>query len=129
MEDQKIAFFIDDDQDFLHLIDEAIQHPNFQIKTLHVDNGYHAIDEIIKTKPDVLFIDFYLPRINGSQIVPIIKYVQSLSDLPIYFITGFSKDEIMPFIAAESYAGILTKSKSLREEVLKILEQLDRMAA
>jgi len=129
MNDQKIAFFIDDDQDFLELINEAVQHPNFQIKTLYVDNGYRAIDEIIKTKPDVLFLDFYLPRVNGSQILPIIKYVQSLSDLPVYFVTGFNKDEILPFIKAGDYAGILTKSNSLREEVLKILEEVDRSAA
>ncbi len=129
MNDQKIAFFIDDDQDFLELISEAVQHPNFQIKTLYVDNGYRAIDEIIKTKPDVLFIDFYLPKVNGSQILPIIKYVQSLSDLPVYFVTGFNKDEILPFIKTGDYAGILTKSNSFREEVLKILEEVDRAAA
>ncbi len=129
MDEPKIAFFIDDDQDFLRMIDEAIMHPNFQIKTLHVDNGYHAIDEIIKAKPDVLFIDFYLPRINGSQILPIIKYVQALSGVPVYFVTGFSKEKILPFLEAENYAGILTKSKSLREEVLKILENVGRMAA
>ncbi len=129
MNNTKIAFFIDDDEDFLELIHEVVQHPNFQIKTLHVDNGYHAIDEIIKIRPDVLFIDFYLPRANGSQILPIIKYVQALSDLPVYFITGFPKEEILPFIKESSCAGILSKNESLKEDVLKILEEVDRMAA
>ena len=129
MNEPKVAFFIDDDEDFLYLINQAIQHPNFQVKTLHVNNGYHAIDEIIKTKPDVLFLDFYLPRVNGSQILPIIKYVNSLSDLPVYFVTGFSKDEILPFIKDSNYAGILTKSNSLKEEVMKILEEVDRLVA
>lgn len=128
MSDPKIAFFIDDDQDFLQLVNEGIQHPHFEIKTLHVDNGYHAIDEIIKTKPDVLFIDFYLPRVNGSQILPIIQHVRSLSDLPVYFVTGFPKDEILPFLKEGNYAGILTKSNSLRDEVLKVLEQVDKAA-
>lgn len=129
MSNPKVAFFVDDDQDFLELVQGAIQHPNFEIKTLHVDNGYHAIDEIIKTNPDVLFIDFYLPRVNGSQILPIIQYVQSLSDLPVYFVTGFSKEEILPFLREGNYAGILTKGNSLREEVLKILEEVDKLAA
>lgn len=129
MSDPKIAFFIDDDQDFLELVNEGIQHPHFEIKTLCVENGYHAIDEIIKMKPDVLFIDFYLPRINAGQILPIIQYVQSLSDLPVYFVTGFSKEKILPFLKDSNYAGILTKSHSLRDEVLKILEQVDKLAA
>ncbi len=130
MDKRKIAFFIDDDPDFLELIKEAVQHPNFEIKTLHVDNGYHAIDEIIKTGPDVLFIDFYLPRINGSQILPVIQYIEAFSDLPVYFITGFSKEKIAPFINQNShYSGVLTKSNHLREEILQILENVDKLAA
>lgn len=130
MNNRKIAFFVDDDKDFLDLIQEGIQHPHFQIKTLHVNNGYHAIDEIIKTGPDILFIDFYLPRINGSQILPVIQYVQSLSDLPVYFITGFSKDKVIPLInKASHYSGVLTKSDHLREDILKILEDVDKLAA
>ncbi len=130
MDNRKVAFFGDDDPDFLTLIQEGIQHPHFEIKTLHVNNGYHAIDEIIKIGPDVLFIDFYLPRINGSQILPVIQYIQSLSDLPVYFITGFSKDKIIPLINKTSqYSGILTKSDHLREEILKILEDVDKLAA
>ena len=130
MDNRKVAFFVDDDQDFLKLIQEGIQHPHFQIKTLHVNNGYHAIDEIIKIGPDILFIDFYLPRINGSQILPVIQYVQSLSDLPVYFITGFSKDKIIPLINKTShYSGVLMKDNHLREEILKILEDVDKLAA
>lgn len=128
MRAQKIAFFIDDDQDFLELIHEAIHHPKFEIKTLHVDNGYHAIDEIIKLKPDLLFIDFYLPRINGSQILPILKHINFLSEAKIYFVTGFQKDDIQPFIQ-DSCAGILMKGDSLREEVMKVLDQENQLAA
>ena len=125
MNDPKVAFFVDDDDDFLRLVDMAIQHPRFQIKTMHVDNGYQAIDEIIKTKPDVLFIDFCLPRVNAGQILPIIKYIHSLSDLPIYLVTNFSKDEISPFLTEVNPDGVLLKNNSFPDEVLKILKGLD----
>ncbi|MBI3999209.1 MAG: response regulator [Candidatus Omnitrophica bacterium] len=125
MKERKTAFFIDDDSDFLDLIPTAIQHPRFEILTYRATNGYRTIDEVIKVKPDVLFIDFYLPRANGGQILPILKSVQALAHLPVYFITGYSKEELEPFLKDLDYDGVLLKSNSLSEEVLRILDQLD----
>lgn len=121
-----MAVFIDDDSDFLNLIPEVIQHPHYEIKTYCSTNGYHAIDEIIKMKPDVLFIDFYLPRANGGQILPILKSVQALAHLPIYFVTGYSEPEILPFLEGLEYNGIIFKSDALKDAVLHVLDQLDQ---
>lgn len=125
MSKQKVAFFIDDDSDFLETIPEVIHHPRFEIRTYCATNGYRSIDEVIKVKPDVLFIDFYLPRANGFQVLPILKSVHSLTNLPVYFITGYPKEEILPFLKDVNYHGILLKGDSLRTEVLQILDRLD----
>lgn len=125
MKEQKIAFFIDDDPNFLALIPDVIRHPRFKIETYCAMNGYKTIDEIIKVKPDILFIDFYLPRANGGQILPILKSVQALSLVPVYFLTGYSKEEILPFVKGAEYDGILLKSDTLPAEVLEILSQFD----
>ena len=122
MRQREIAFFIDDDPDFLEMISYLVSHPHFDIQTHHSRNGYRAIDEIIKVKPSVLFIDFNLPRANGGQIVSVLKSVESLSDLPVYFVTGYPKEKILPFLKAEDSEKIISKGPSLKEEVLKILE-------
>jgi len=129
MGDRKVAIFIDDDSDFLELIPEVIQHPHYEIKTHHSTNGYRTIDEIIKMRPDVLFIDFYLPRANGGQILPILKSVQAFAHLPVYFITGYSEPEILPFLKGLDYDGIIFKSDALGDAILHVLDQLDRTAS
>lgn len=126
MRDQKVAFFVDDDADFLGLIPASIQHPHFEVRTYCAENGYRIVDEVIKTKPDVLFIDFTLPRANAGQILPILRSVQRFSNLPVYFITGFPRAEILPFVEALDYKGILAKGDTFKTEVLKILDALDR---
>jgi CheY-like chemotaxis protein len=125
MGDRKVAVFVDDDPDFLELIPEVIHHPSYEIRTRHALNGYRIIDEIIKIKPDVLFIDFYLPRANGSQIFPILKAVQALAHLPIYFITGHSEPEVLPFLKGLDYDGIIFKSDALKDAVMRVLDRLD----
>ncbi len=122
MDGREVAFFIDDDQDFLRLIPYMVHDSHFDILTHHSENGYRAIDEIIRVKPDVLFIDFHLPRVNGGQIVSIIKSIQFLSDIPVYFITSYPKDQILPFLEGIQYEKILSKGASFKEEVTQILK-------
>ena len=125
MNEQKVAFFIDDDPNFLEVLPDVVRHPHFKIQTYCATNGYRTIDEVIKARPDVLFIDFYLPRASGGQILPILKSVHGLADLPVYILTGFSKEEILPFLEGADYNGILSKDDSLIVEILRILTQID----
>jgi DNA-binding NarL/FixJ family response regulator len=126
---QKIAFFIDDDADFVTMIPNVVQHHRFEIRAYHATNGYQAIDEVIKTKPDVLFIDFGLPRASGGQILPILKSVQGLSELKIYFVTGYSTAEILPLVHGLKFHGIINKDENLKSEIIKVLDELDRSFA
>lgn len=129
MKEQKIAFFIDDDPNFLELVPEMIQHPHFQIHTYCAPSAYKAIDPIIAAKPDVLFIDFYLPRATGGQILPILKSINSLSHIPIYFMSVHPKNEILPYLADLNYEDVLYKGESLKAEILGILDRLSYAAS
>ena len=125
VKERKKVVFVDDDVNFLEAIPEAIQHPHFEIKICYTTNGYRTIDEVIKIQPDVLFIDFHLPRANGGQILPILKAVQSLAHLSIYFVTGYSEPEILPFLKDLDYDGIILKGDTLKDAVFHVLDQLD----
>ena len=127
----KIAYFVDDDEDFLALIQSTIQHPHFTIQTTVTENGYHAIDGIIQAKPDVIFMDFYMPKANGSQILPILRCVDTLSHTPIYLISGFPKEDILLFLqqAGVRANGILIKDSTLKSEIQRILDELDCIPA
>ena len=124
MSEGKVAIFIDDDPNFLGLIPELIQHPRYEIKTHHALNGYHVINELLKIKPDVLFIDFYLPRANGGQILNLLKSIKELTRVPVYFVTSYSEPEILPFLRDLDYDGIILKSDALKEAILRVLDRL-----
>ena len=124
LEDRKIAFFIDDDQDFLTVLLHTIRHPLFDIQVYCATNGYQAIDEIIKAKPDVVFIDFNLPRANGSQVIPVLKSINEFRDLPVYFITGYPRDAVASFLTHLEFDGLLHKDDHFAEGILQILDQL-----
>jgi len=121
--EKKTALFIDDDQDFLEAIQNAINHPYFQIKTLLATNGYHAIDGVIKQKPDVLFIDFNLPRASGAQILPILKSIKELQNIPVYFVTGHDREYVLPLLEGLVYEAILEKGDTLSKQIEGALDR------
>ena len=125
-QDRKVAFFIDDDQGFIELIPLMVKHPRFEVRSYCPTNGYQVIDEVIKTKPDVLFIDFNLPRANGGQLLPILKSVKTLSDMRVYFLTAYTEKEILPFVQGLEFHGVLNKKEDLSSKIIKILDELNR---
>jgi two-component SAPR family response regulator len=127
--EKKLAFFIDDDQGFVELIPLMVKHPRFEIKSHCTTNGYQVVDEVVKTRPDVLFIDFNLPRANGSQLVPILKSIDTLSSMRIYFLTAYTEDQIRPFVKDLEFDGILYKMEELNSKITKIFDDLDHSLA
>jgi CheY-like chemotaxis protein len=125
MGEKKLVFIVDDDKDFLEVIKDVLEHPRFRIETYLALNGYRAIDEVIKQKPDVLFIDFNLPRASGGQILPVIKSTEAFSEIPVYFITGHTKDEVLPLLNHVKFDGILTKSDTLIQEIAQVLDKIN----
>ena len=126
---QKVAFFVDDDHGFTELIPLMVKHPRFEVKSHCTTNGYQAVDEIIKTKPDILFIDFNLPRANGGQLLPILKSIETLSHMRIYFLTAHTEKELLPFVRDLEFHGILNKMENLSVAIAKIFNELDRSEA
>jgi len=127
--DHKVAFFVDDDRDFIEMIPHMVKHPHFEVRSYCAANGYQVIDEVIKTRPDVLFIDFGLPRANGAQLLPVLKSVRNLSGLRVYLVTGYAMDQILPFVQSLDLDGILFKGGNLSSEILNILNVIDNSSS
>lgn len=55
-----------------------------------VDNGYSALAAVIEVKPDLVFLDVMMPRLDGYRVCMTIKNNPEFADLPIVFLS--SKD-------------------------------------
>jgi CheY-like chemotaxis protein len=120
---QKIAFFVDDNPDFLDSVSGLVEHPQFKVQTYFVTNGYKIVDEIIKTRPAIVFIDFNLPRVNGGQVVSVLRSIKGFEDVPIYFMTGYPKETVKSFLKGLDFDGIVEKEVDFYQQTLNILEQ------
>lgn len=59
-------------------------------EVIPVDNGYSALAAVIEVKPDLMFLDVMMPRLDGYRVCMAIKSNPAFAKLPIVFLS--SKD-------------------------------------
>jgi twitching motility two-component system response regulator PilG len=84
-------------------------------------DGYEALAKIAEYRPDIIFIDIMMPRLDGYQTCALIKHNQSFKRTPVVMLS--SKDSIFDkargrIVGSEDY---LTKPFT-RDDLLGALE-------
>jgi len=91
-------------------------------------DGFEALAVIAEKKPEVIFIDIMMPRLDGYQTCALIKHNQEFRDVPVIMLS--SKDGLFDrargrIVGSEQY---LTKPFT-REELLDAIKRHREQAA
>jgi len=82
---------------------------------LEAVDGEQALDQLYKSVPDLLLLDWMLPDMDGVELIPQIREVSALKELPILMLTARAEevDKIKGLnVGADDY---MTKPVSLQE--------------
>lgn len=91
-------------------------------EVLTADNGFEALPVISTQRPDILFIDIMMPRLDGYQTCALVKNNPNFSEIPVVMLS--SKDGLFDrakgrVVGAEQY---LTKPFT-RDDLLGAIRQ------
>lgn len=81
---------IDDSKTIRRTAESLLKKQGYQVFTA-VD-GYEALAKIAEHKPDIIFVDVLMPRLDGYQTCALIKQNQNYRDTPVIMLS--SKDGI-----------------------------------
>lgn len=108
-----VVMIVDDSRMILRVARNFLE-PDYEV-VVAVD-GFKALAEIVGAKPDILFLDVMMPRLNGYEACLAIKSTPEFAELPVVMLS--SKDS--PFDKAKGVlmgcSDYLTKPFS-REEL------------
>lgn len=110
---------VDDSNTIRKSVETILSKVGCQVSTA-VD-GYDALSKIAESKPDLIFVDIMMPRLDGYQICALIKNNPQFRKTPIVMLS--SKDGLFDkakgrVVGADRY---LTKPFS-RDELLEVYE-------
>lgn len=88
---RKKVVLADDVELFLMLEKSFFQREEFDLKTAR--NGNEALAVIRETKPDLVFLDLFMPEMNGDECCRIVKNDEACRHIPIIMVTTAGREE------------------------------------
>lgn len=88
MENKIKVMIIDDSSTIRRSAELFLSNAGFLVKS--VEDGFDALSQVMEEKPDLIFMDVLMPKLDGLQACQIIKRNPDFKKLPIVFLS--SKD-------------------------------------
>src|SRR3990172_6976775 len=106
MSDIKVLL-IDDETDYSETMGFYLMAKGYKVRT--APSGRNGIEEIRKDRPDIVFLDFLMPGMDG---VETLKEIRSFDkELPVIMVTAYASDERVQSATRYEIAGIFPKAE------------------
>lgn len=111
---EKINLFIVDDSQGLRKLIKEILDKESDFKILgEAEDGVEAVEKIRSTKPDLVLMDIWMPKMNGLAAARQLK--KDLPELKILVLTIFDSPEYREAAKKSGVNGFLKKSSIIKE--------------
>jgi two-component system, chemotaxis family, response regulator PixG len=88
---------VDDSPTICRSLEEILSHQGYRF--VGIQDSLTAVLNLIKSKPDFIFLDLLMPKVNGYEICSQIRKTPSLKNVPVVILTG--KDGIVDRMRAK----------------------------
>jgi len=120
---------VDDDEDDKEMLKEVITEICEEVTCITVSNGQEAIQLLKKEdiRPDYIFLDLNMPRLNGFQCLKQLKNNAALSAIPVVIYTTSNTKEDKEQTINSGAAYFITKptsSEDLKKELQHVFSTI-----
>lgn len=94
MPDQKTILVVDDEEDLLDLIEYNLKKEGYRV--LRAEDGREGLTAAREFLPDLVLLDIMMPKLDGMEVLDIMKNDRDLQHIPVIFLTarGDEKTEV-----------------------------------
>lgn len=104
---KKKVIVCDDDEGILEILKVILKSGGFEVKTLSTGKG--ITKEIVKHKPNLIFLDIWMPGINGIEAAKLLKVNSKIKNIPIIIISALHESEIKRIVKESGADGYISK--------------------
>jgi len=118
----KLKLLVVDDSDIVReVLRRFFEDYSFEVVTCN--NGLSGIKEAIEQKPDVIFLDIFMPNFNGIEMLKVIKTLDETKSIPVVVITA-NNDKINVLASVEAGAEKVIAKPLSKNNIIKALESI-----
>jgi CheY-like chemotaxis protein len=119
----RTILIVDDERHVARVLSVALERAGYAVET--ACNGQEAICKLVELKPDALLTDIMMPRMNGRELVTVVRSHFPEHKIPIVVMTSSLELEHRDWVKHYSSLHFIEKPVSPR----KIIQVLDKYFA
>ena len=119
---RKVILLVDDEADLIHFLKANLELAgNYEVIT--VENGEDAVEAAVVRKPDLIFLDIVMPRMDGYEVLRRLKkdHIET-KNIPVAMLTALKEKSHEAIAEGFGVVGYITKPFSMND-VLRVINQ------
>jgi CheY-like chemotaxis protein len=89
---------------------------------LEAENAKEGIAIAQDKKPDVIIVDYQMPKIDGIQFIKMLKHDPKIKGIPCVIVTASTTEEQREILKSSDACGYITKPINTRTFVQQVIE-------
>ncbi len=113
---------VDDDKTLLDMYKERLEASGYDVIT--APNGEVALSKAVESLPHVMLLDVMMPKVNGFDVLNIIKSTPETKNIPVIILTSLSQENHKQKGIADGASDYIVKSEVMPKEVVEKIENV-----
>jgi two-component system chemotaxis response regulator CheY len=113
------ALIVDDSLESRMLLGEILTKA-FGVQIIEAVNGKDALRKLSTEKPDVVFLDYEMPVMNGKETLKEIRSIREYRNLPVVMVTSHSEMDLVRELLSYKVSAYLIKPLSTNYVVKRL---------
>lgn len=86
MTDKRQILLVDDEPDLVDVVSQRLQSAGYEVTAAY--DGQQALDQVKKSRPDLIVLDLMLPKLDGYKVCRLLKFDERYKAIPILIFTA-----------------------------------------
>ena len=86
MSDKSKILLVEDDPMVVKMYQRKLNFEGFDLDLAY--NGEEGLESLAKSRPDIILLDVMMPKMNGFEMLKIVKADPALKDIPVVILTN-----------------------------------------
>jgi DNA-binding response OmpR family regulator len=111
---------VDDDKTLLDMYTERLKASGYMV--YFANDGEEALSRAVDTLPHVILLDVMMPKINGFDVLGILKKTPETRNIPVIILTALAQENHRKKGLGEGASDYIVKSDIMPREVIQKIE-------
>lgn len=118
-EEKNLILIIEDETPLLLAIQKKLQNSGFE--TVTVTDGKQALDYLtnLDRLPDLIWLDYYLPTMDGLEFLSIVKRKSKLKNIPVVVVSNTAGPEKVTAMMALGAKQYFVKAEKRLDQIIQ----------